>query len=124
MATRKSHLKVVNEANSIDIIIANMKRSFLECRDWGHTWRPYDARIDNKGKFYIEILRCTRCVSRRERKIAYPSGGILKTTYTYPEGYLVPGWGGMTKNDKGILRIAVLQMMIESHGIAAEVEVG
>lgn len=111
---KKSHLRVVKDEADVDVIITNMRRAFMECRDWGHSWRAY--AVSAEKLIYLETLRCSRCYSRRHRGILKSNGVLLKTYYSYAEGYLVPGWGRMSKGDKGKLRIAVISAMIASHG--------
>jgi hypothetical protein len=121
MAKQKRHLRVVDESN-IDSIIINMNTSFRECRDWGHSWRAYTVSFEQRGSLWEETLRCSRCISFRHRKISGKSGMVVKTRYTYRPGYLIPGWGRMSKDDKGALRLAVLEQMLATHGRAVSVE--
>jgi hypothetical protein len=121
MAKRSNHLKVVQQAD-VSVVIANMEQSFKECRDWGHSWRAYDASIDRRSMLIEEILRCSRCFSRRYRTISGRSGDILKRRYVYREGYLIPAWGRMSKDDKGELRLAIIRQMLLTHGQNIEVD--
>jgi hypothetical protein len=122
MVAKRNHLKAVS---NIDVIVANMQQAFMECRDWGHSWRPYTVGVDRVHNVFEETLRCSRCMSRRHRTISGISGSVFKTRYTYRANYLVPGWGRMSKDDKGVLRIAVLEQMVKTHGTEIEVvEVG
>lgn len=113
MPKGNSHLRVVKD---VHVAIAKLSRAFMECRDWGHSWRPYTVGVDQRSNTFEETLRCSRCYTRRHRLISGRTGSIVKTHYTYREGYLIPGWGRMSKDDKGELRLAVLRVMVETHG--------
>jgi hypothetical protein len=119
MARKSSHLKVVKEAD-VDVIIANMSKSFMECRDWGHSWRAYTVGVDRRNNIFEQTLRCSRCYTHRLRTIS-GSGNLIKTRYQYKDGYLIPGWGRMSRDDKAILRLAIIREMMMTHGREIEV---
>jgi len=71
-------------------------QSVLQCRDEGHTWRHVTdlvtTGVDGRVTEFTQVRQCTECGTRRQRTIAVPSFSVVRTTYTYPDGYLVkPG---------------------------------
>lgn len=99
--------------SNVNQAISKMSYEFMSCRDWGHSWRAYTVDIQNTGrrKTFHETLLCSRCETRKHRDIS-TIGEILKTHYTYPAGYLIPGWGRVTKNDRAALRLAIVQILL------------
>jgi len=79
----------------------------LQCRDFGHNWRPHTAERRADGGF-DRILVC-RCHARRHQ-VLDSYGRIVSSHYEYPEGYQLPrGSGRISSDDKGILRIASIE---------------
>ncbi len=74
----------------------------LLCRDLQHSWSPYTAHRD-KGQV-IRVLNCTRCVAKKEQTLDN-EGYILSTHMKYPPGYLRPGEGRLTREERAALRI-------------------
>ena len=72
--------------------------SYLLCRDMGHVWRPYTARISPEGGGYERTLRCSRCRTTREQRLSM-GGVVLSGHYTYGEGYLAPKSVGFLSHD-------------------------
>jgi hypothetical protein len=78
---------------------------YVECRDLGHAWEPRSARRIDKG--FERIMLCLRCSTERRQRLdahGWPDGA----TYGYPDGYLSPGHGRMTRDDRGRLRLRAL----------------
>lgn len=74
----------------------------LVCRDLQHSWTPSTARRIRKG--YIRQLVCVRCSAVKEQTLDR-QGYILGTSMKYPEGYLRPGQGRLTRDDRADLRL-------------------
>ena len=88
---------------------------FIQCRDMGHTWRPYTAEYDIDVNAYRRVLRCNRCKTKREQYIGL-GGLILSGGYTYPEGYQAPkGTGRIDGNGRGALRLESTRRLIDKH---------
>jgi hypothetical protein len=77
----------------------------LLCRDLQHSWSPYTA--SRKADGYIRTLYCDRCGSFKEQHLT-EDGYIVKTSMTYPMGYLRPGEGRLTRADRAGLRLGNL----------------
>lgn len=87
---------------------------FLQCRDFGHSWRPWAVRFDREYNSYERTLRCTRCRSERHESLGL-SGAKAGRGYTYPDGYQAPpGTGHLVLADRDELRIASIQRLITS----------
>lgn len=71
----------------------------LQCRDFGHGWThstDFGARKDKEGRlsYVARILVCIRCGTMRNDEYELPSFQRIKSTYIYPENYLIPGHKG------------------------------
>lgn len=90
-----------------------MKRqdfSFADCRDLGHSWKPYTAHR-YRGLF-VGTLRCTRCEARKDRAFSPKTGELKQINQhrSYPEGYLRPkGSGRLTAAEKANIRLERLR---------------
>jgi hypothetical protein len=83
----------------------HLSDSYIRCRDMGHTWRPYSARVVEEGNAYERTLRCGRCRTERSQTIGL-SRMILQGRYVYPSGYPTPkGSGRITGPGRGALRL-------------------
>jgi hypothetical protein len=79
--------------------------AFLQCRDFGHTFRPFRAWLDSAMNCYQRVLRCGRCKTERRQALSF-RGEILSSTYAYEDGYLAPkGTGRMDVNARAGLRL-------------------
>lgn len=90
----------------IDAALATMTPSALDCRDYGHTWKPFDAWRVARGAVE-QRLRCTSCGTVR-RRLLTRTGDIMASGYIYPDGYLIAGLGRLTGSDRGRVRLATL----------------
>ena len=95
----------------LDATIAHMNVEYLQCRDFGHAWRPYHARWIPQDNCYRTDLRCSRCTSMRTRYLS-ASGAQLSGNYDYPEGYLTKGMGRLTGSDRDRIRLASVLAVI------------
>jgi len=78
---------------------------FLECRDFGHSWRAFGVRFDEEYNSYERTLRCARCRSERHEALSL-SGAKSSRGYRYPDGYQAPaGTGHLVLSDRDALRI-------------------
>lgn len=95
--------------------IAGMDDTHLLCRDFGHSWRPWDAQWIPQRRQYLEALLCSRCQTVR-RRLLDEYGAQLAQSYTYADGYLVHGLGRLTGDDRNSLRLAGLQAVMRAAG--------
>ena len=84
----------------------------LKCRTLGHAWEQYDGRKRTRGTFDV-MYRCERLCGVRKHEIWNSRGVVIKSVILYPrtldgaQAYLMPpGSGRISREDKGILRIA------------------
>ena len=90
--------------NELQQAVKSMDLSFVQCRDFGHSWRPYTARWSAADNAYQSQLQCQRCKALRVRWLSR-TGHQLGGQYDYPEGYLVKGMGRLTGTDRDVIRL-------------------
>jgi hypothetical protein len=84
----------------------------LQCRDFGHAWRPYTARWDTDEKAYEQQIRCSRCKTVRKRLLTRTGAYARNPKYDYTPGYLFPGLGRLSKDDRNWVRLeSVLRVL-------------
>lgn len=76
----------------------------LLCRDLQHAWSPYTASRIPGGRGYIRTLKCVRCGSLKTQ-ILSKNGFIARSRMAYPDGYLRPNEGRLTRHDRAALRV-------------------
>lgn len=74
----------------------------LVCRDLQHSWKPYTARREKGG--FVRTLKCVRCSATKEQRLDN-EGYILSNRMSYPMGYLRPGEGRLTRDERATLRL-------------------
>lgn len=114
-APRKRRTRKQTQTQRPDITTwaRELRTDFLQCRDFGHSWRPHTARWDNEAHAYRTQLRCSRCRTIRVRWIGR-TGQQLGASYDYADGYMVKGVGRLTGTDRDALRLAsVLRVLPE-----------
>lgn len=102
-------------AASVDVraAVRGMDLTHVQCRDFGHSWRPYTARWLSKFNQYQSQLVCARCSTIRTRFLSR-SGEQLGGGYDYADGYLVKGLGRLTGHDRDEIRLAsILAVLVE-----------
>jgi len=90
--------------SEIERAVKGMDLAFIQCRDFGHSWRPYSARWLPQDNAYRSELICQRCKTIRARWLS-STGAQLSGNYDYPEGYLVQGLGRLTGSDRDVIRL-------------------
>lgn len=84
---------------------ADLPDSYLQCRDFGHTWRPFRASYDAAENGYRRIMRCGRCKAQRSQLLGL-DGSIRSGAYDYADGYTKPaGTGVLDQGGRGTLRL-------------------
>lgn len=76
---------------------------FLQCRDFGHSWRPWHARWHDEG-FYERAFLCHRCKAERWQTLSR-FGEVLGGHYRYPDGYQHTGLGRIVQAGRDALRL-------------------
>ena len=90
--------------SGVEQAIKHMDLAHIQCRDFGHSWRPYSARWMAKDNAYQSQLQCQRCKTLRVRWLS-KTGAQLSGSYDYPEGYLVKGLGRLSGTDRDVIRL-------------------
>lgn len=91
--------------------IESMGTEHLQCRDFGHTWRPFTAHAQPDKKRYEQVLRCARCKTERFRYIGL-QGQLLNSKYDYSEGYRIQGMGRLDTSGRDRIRLASMQLIV------------
>lgn len=91
---------------------AGLPEEFIQCRDFGHLWRPYRAHFDAANNCYERVIRCGRCRTERSQHVGL-SGELLSGAYSYPAGYQAPaGSGRLDSGGRAELRLeSTLRLM-------------
>lgn len=98
--------------------VHELPTKYIQCRDFAHSWKGHDARRveSTEGRrrfaFYEVILRCTRCDTKRLRRIS-PDGHIMGSSYEYADNYLLKGVGRMTSDDRAVVRLESTLRLIQ-----------
>jgi hypothetical protein len=74
----------------------------LLCRDLQHSWAPHTAHREDDG--FVRTLVCVRCGGLKHQTLD-SSGYIMRTSMVYPVGYVRPGEGRMTRDERASLRV-------------------
>jgi hypothetical protein len=96
--------------------IEDIADQFLACRDYGHAWRAYDVRIDKKYKEIHRVFSCLHDCGTQRTQVLSGNGHILRSFYTYPEGYVLAGIGRLNVDDRAAIRVMGTNFM-KSHGL-------
>lgn len=83
--------------------LAEIRPEHLECRDLLHAWRHYSAKRVGKG--FEETLQCSRCILQKTRKYNSKGEIVGSSRYHYPPGYVIPGLGRLSKEERGEIRL-------------------
>lgn len=97
--------------SELDRVLDELSVEYLQCRDWGHSWRPFSALWQAQDNCYCSILRCARCGTERTRYIG-SRGQLLGNNYQYADGYTMAGQGRMTSEDRDHIRYASIQKIL------------
>jgi hypothetical protein len=92
-------------------VVDKMDLSQVQCRDFGHSWRPYSARWLAQYNSYESQLQCMRCKTIRTRFLSR-TGEQLSSAYDYADGYLVKGMGRLSGHDRDVIRLASILAVI------------
>lgn len=99
-------------AKALETALETLPERFLECRDLGHSWRPWTARaFGGRLGGFESVLRCSDCGTLRTRTLSR-TGAVMSSHYTYPDGYLVAGLGRLTGTDRDAVRLASIRHML------------
>jgi len=84
---------------------AELPDEYLECRDYGHKFKPWAIRFDDEHNAYVRVARCASCKSTRPEWLGL-GGAREKANISYRDGYLAPaGSGRLVMEDRNALRM-------------------
>lgn len=100
------------EVDAVREYASTLSQQQLQCRDFGHNWRPHTAERRADGG-YDRSLIC-RCRTRRVQ-VLDQWGRVVSSQYAYPDGYEMPrGIGRISADDKGVLRLASIEHTLQA----------
>jgi hypothetical protein len=100
-------------AADLEKAVQSMKVEYVQCRDFGHSWRPYHAKWWPKENAYESQLRCARCSCVRTRWLSR-TGSQIGGAYDYPAGYQMKGLGRLSGTDRDVIRLqSILSVLVE-----------
>ena len=84
---------------------AELPDEFLECRDYGHNWKPWAVKFDEEHNAYVRVARCRECKSTRPEWVGL-GGSRDRANIRYRDGYLAPaGTGRLVGEERNMLRL-------------------
>lgn len=92
------------ELGKIEDFANDLSDAHLQCREMNHRWSAFTAGRHEDGG-YVRVLRCTRCYAKKHQDLS-PRGMVMRSWYTYPEGYLTKDIGRIVGEGRGVLRLA------------------
>lgn len=108
---RQRGAAVPTDPESVDFI-QSLPSAFLDCRDYGHTWRARTARWDGDTRAYERTLECSRCSTTRTQWLS-AFGTTLKGSYSYPDGYTHTGMGRLDGAARDALRLETVTRLLD-----------
>lgn len=85
--------------------VDDIQDQFLECRDYGHAWRAQDVKISRKQREIHRVFGCLHKCGTERTQVLSVDGHILRSFYTYPDGYVLPGIGRLSIDDRARIRV-------------------
>ena len=108
---KRRPLVAVSDVSEAASFAAGLSESHLLCRELGHLWAPFTARLADGGGFE-RVLRCQRC--RTERwQLLNSRGGVVTNNYKYAEGYQHKGHGRIVGDGRDALRLESLHRVMD-----------
>jgi len=80
----------------------------LECRMYGHSWRPMSARRDHAVNLIKAVYECYRCGTERHQELNGRTGHVYAQWYVYGPDYLMKGLGRITGDGRDVLRLETI----------------
>ncbi len=111
MASVKKGAEQEQRLGEVEKWAHDLNQSNLECRNYGHSWRPVTAVWIEDERVYEEMVRCGRCRSER-LKLLDRFGMVVSSQYRYTRGYLKQGIGRLSPQDRGMLRLEAVARRI------------
>jgi hypothetical protein len=79
----------------------------LECRAYGHQWRPSRVIYNKVDRFYAIYQSCPRCECERYQEMTV-AGHVVASYIHYAPGYLAEGSGRIIGEAKDAVRVAAV----------------
>lgn len=85
--------------------------SFLQCREFGHSKRPYTAIRTRTG--FERTVRCTRCKTVWEQ-VLDRHARMITSRPRYADGYLAKGIGRIVGDGRDVLRLESVERTVST----------
>jgi hypothetical protein len=80
----------------------------LECRAYGHQWRPSRVIYNKVDRFYAIYQTCPRCEKAERYQEMTTTGRVVASYIHYEPGYLAVGVGPIVGEAKDAVRVAAV----------------
>lgn len=100
-----------------DHTVEDISNEFLQCRDFGHAWKPHNVKVDRKAQEIHRIFSCLHECGTERTQVLSADGYILRNFYTYADGYVLKGLGRLDAGDRARIRVMGTQFL-KSSGLA------
>lgn len=85
---------------------------YLECRLYGHVWRPARATFHTTYRYYYVVQLCQRCACERHSELT-ERGHVAASWLVYADGYLTKNVGRIVGDGRDVLRLAALSRVYQ-----------
>lgn len=81
----------------------------LMCRTWQHIWNLNRGEVEPDGNLLLWTVPCDRCDTTKTMAINRRSGLYCGASYNYPPDYAFHDLGALDAEERGSLRLLLLQ---------------
>lgn len=105
------------EPHEVEHLARGWSEDQLQCRIYGHVWRPLRATFHTEYRFYYTVQVCPRCESERHSELS-ERGHVASTWIKYAAGYLAEHVGRIAGDGKDVLRLSALQRVYRLEAVS------
>lgn len=87
----------------------NLKPNHIDCRFLHHAWQWLDVKEDRRRRLYRQSMLCSRCGTEKFYEISFQGEIVTHPRYSYADGYLIKGGGGVSAEDRALIRVAAIR---------------
>jgi hypothetical protein len=96
----------------VQALASEWTEGMLECRAYGHQWRPSRVVYNKVDRFYAIYQVCPRCGCERYQEMT-TIGRVVASFIQYAPGYLAHGVGRIQGEAKDAVRVAAVVRVYE-----------
>lgn len=94
------------EVSIVEAMSEQWQDAIVQCRIYGHAWRPLTVRRHGLG--FVVTQSCHRCRNMREQNMDSRGYGT-PWKMRYEDGYLLTGLGRIDQEGRAVLRLAAIR---------------